>query len=246
MVPSHPNGVRIHVSNAASSPSVLSIPLEWLDDLPVFPLPNVVFFPGPVLSLHIFEPRYRALMRDALASGRRAMAVTLLKPGFEPEYERAPAMFPLCTVGRFEQCEELADGRFNFALQGLARVRLTEHPRGELLYRKVRAELVEVVADAPKSLAPSVTALLSTAALVATHVRRMQPDFSLGVTPDLAPGQIADVLADRLVADPYARQAILEAIDVRERLRLVTDRVADLLGELDVGPRGRDSTRPLQ
>jgi uncharacterized protein len=223
----------------------MSIPVEWLEDVPVFPLPNVVFFPGTVLHLHVFEPRYRAMMRDVLTSGRRVLAVTLLRPGFEAQYQAAPAMHELCTVGRFDQCEELPDGRFNFSLQGVARVRLHEHPQGERAYRRARAELLECGVDSPKHNASAVTALMSTAALVATHVRRMQPDFSLGVTPDLAPGQVADVLTDRLIADPAVRQLVLEALDVRERLRLVTDRVADLLGELDVGPRGRDS-RPLQ
>ena len=68
------------------------LPVDWLQDLAVFPLPRVVFFPGTYLPLHIFEPRYRALMRDCITSGRMAMAVTLLKPGYEANYAGRPAV----------------------------------------------------------------------------------------------------------------------------------------------------------
>jgi Lon protease-like protein len=232
------------VANPSSSTSALHLPPEWLEDLAVFPLPNVVLFPCTALSLHIFEPRYRTMMRQVLDGGRRILAVALLKPGFEANYAGAPPVYEHCGVGRFEDVEELPDGRFNFTIKGVARVRLSEHVRPDLPYRRARAEVLENQGEQQRSTAQAVTALLSTAALVATHVRRSQPQFSLGVTPDLAPGQIADVLADRLVADPYARQAILEAMDVRERVRLVTGRVADLLGELEMPPRG--SERPMQ
>ena len=61
--------------------------------IPVFPLPNVVLFPGVFLPLHIFEPRYRAMTRDALA-GDRIIGISCCRPGFEADYERRPAGLP--------------------------------------------------------------------------------------------------------------------------------------------------------
>ncbi|HEX3850250.1 MAG TPA: LON peptidase substrate-binding domain-containing protein, partial [Polyangiaceae bacterium] len=71
---------------------------EDLAALPIFPLPNVVLFPGALLPLHVFEPRYRELARQVL-SGRQLMAVARLKPGFEEHYEGRPPVFEVCGVG---------------------------------------------------------------------------------------------------------------------------------------------------
>jgi ATP-dependent Lon protease len=209
------------------------LPVDWLSELAVFPLPRVVFFPGTPLPLHVFEPRYRALMRDCLKSGRRAMAVTLLKPGYEANYEGRPDMHQVCCVGRIEQHEQLTDGRFNLVLRGLARVRLHELPANDLPYRRANAELLDGKLNAERVPREALTTLVSTASLVGTAVRRSHPDFSLGVQPDDPPHQIADTLADRLLADPDARQDILETLDVHERIRKLTGYVAGLLGQMD-------------
>jgi Lon protease-like protein len=217
-------------------PSVSStnlLPVDWLRELAVFPLPRVVFFPGTPLPLHIFEPRYRALVRDCLNGGRRAMAVTLLKPGYEANYEGRPDMQAVCTVGRIEQHEELSDGRFNLVLRGLCRVRLRELPAGELAYRRADLELLDGKHNNERVPRDMLTTLVSTASLVGTAVRRSHPDFSLGVQPDDPPHQVADTLADRLLADPDARQDILETLDVPERIKKLTGYIAGLLGQFD-------------
>lgn len=105
--------------------------------VPVFPLPDVVFFPKTVLPLHVFESRYRAMVRDALAADR-CLAVALLRPGWEREYERGPAFHDVATVGRMEEVETTADGRFLFRLVGTGRVRLGDVVR-DTPYRVVRA-----------------------------------------------------------------------------------------------------------
>ena len=91
--------------------------------VPVFPLPDVVFFPGTVLPLHVFESRYRLMVKDALAA-ERSLAVALLKPGWESEYAGSPAFHEIATLGRMEDIETTADGRYLFRLVGTERVRL--------------------------------------------------------------------------------------------------------------------------
>ena len=209
------------------------LPVEWLHEVAVFPLPRVVFFPGTYLPLHIFEPRYRALMRDCLANGRPIMAVTLLKPGYEADYDGRPAMHEVCTVGRIERHEELPDGRFNLVLRGLSRVRLEELPAEGLPYRRAQAEILEGKLHQEKVSRDALTTLLSTASLVGAIVRKSHPSFSLGIQTDDAPHHVVDTLADRLLADSQSRQLILETLDVAERVKKLTGLIAELLGQLE-------------
>src|SRR5262245_22622205 len=109
-----------------------------LAELPIFPLPNVALFPGTLLPLHVFEPRYRELTREVLA-GRKIMAVARLKPGFESQYEERPPVFEVCGVGYVESHQERPDGRFDIALRGLARVRIVEELPPVRAFRQVRA-----------------------------------------------------------------------------------------------------------
>src|SRR5215471_4819338 len=91
----------------------------------LFPLPNVVLFPHLVLPLHIFEPRYRQMTTDALA-GDRLLAMTLLKPGWESDYEGMPEIYPIACLGRIQAEKRLPDGRLNLQLRGLTRIRIVE------------------------------------------------------------------------------------------------------------------------
>src|SRR5262245_25424794 len=91
----------------------------------LFPLPNLVLFPHVAQPLHIFEPRYRRLMDDAL-QGDRLIATALLQPGWEQEYNNAPPLHAMTCLGRIQQEEHLPDGRYNLLLHGLCRARIIE------------------------------------------------------------------------------------------------------------------------
>ena len=88
--------------------------------LPLFPLPDVVHFPRTALRLHVFEPRYRQLVRDLEAQEEqvRWIGMVLLKPGPELGFGRPPEVFPEGTAGRLLEVEPLPDGRSNIVLQG--------------------------------------------------------------------------------------------------------------------------------
>src|SRR5262245_53659368 len=107
---------------------------------PVFPLPNVVLFPHVALPLHIFEPRYREMIADAL-EGERLIAMALLKPGWEELYEEKPAIHEMVCLGRITAEESLEDGKYNIVLTGLTRALVVEEPETELLYRMAKLEL---------------------------------------------------------------------------------------------------------
>ena len=80
--------------------------------IPIFPLPNVVLFPNVFLPLHIFEPRYRAMVADALA-GDRIIGMVLLQPGYEANYEGRPPVFTIGCGGVITHADPLDDGRYN-------------------------------------------------------------------------------------------------------------------------------------
>ncbi len=105
--------------------------------LPLFPLPNVVLFPRMPLPLHVFEPRYRTMVADAL-EGHRAIGMVLLKSGWESDYYGRPPVYAVGCAGLIERCQRFEDGRYNLLLKGVARFRV-DSERGGLAYRVAEA-----------------------------------------------------------------------------------------------------------
>jgi hypothetical protein len=108
--------------------------------LPIFPLPDVVLFPGALLPLHVFEPRYRELTRRAL-EGEGLIAMALLEPGHEEEYFGNPPIRPVVGVGRIVDHRRLEDGRYTLVLLGVARARILEVVSADP-FRTARVELL--------------------------------------------------------------------------------------------------------
>jgi len=202
---------------------------EELTRLPVFPLPRVVFFPGTALPLHLFEPRYRRMAEDCMESGPKAMAVALLTQGWEEDYEGNPPIHEIAGAGRIVGHQLRPDGTHDIILHGLHRVRLEELPSDDVPYRLARAV---PVADVGTAASADVLAMMAVAMSVSSRVRERQPDFSLQVSAELPAGRVADVVADQLVVSPEDRQRILQTVDVKERVGLVTSSVASLLAQL--------------
>lgn len=112
--------------------------------VPVFPLPNAVLFPRARMPLHVFELRYRTMVREAL-SAERLIAMALLAPGWERDYHGSPRFLPLGCVGRIDRVEWLPNDCYNLQIVGVCRVRFQRVVR-EFPYRACR---VEAVADHP-------------------------------------------------------------------------------------------------
>ncbi len=102
--------------------------------IPIFPLPGVVFFPETALPLHVFEPRYREMLADALA-GDRILGVQLLDPAGRPDAAGRPAVHEIGCAGEIEEHEPLPDGGSNIVLMGVYRYRIEREVSGEKPYR---------------------------------------------------------------------------------------------------------------
>jgi Lon protease-like protein len=190
--------------------------------LPVFPLPHVVLFPRALLPLHIFEPRYRALLKDCLAT-HRAMAIALVPDPNDLDASGQPKFARIAGVGVIVEHRELPDGRSNILLHGHSRVALDELPFVPP-YRTARATVVEDVdTRVPET---ERAALVSASSALVAELTRRDPRFSFDLPPSLPPGRIADLCAHHLIVDAATRQALLEERDVCARVRKVTGELA--------------------
>ncbi|HVN29102.1 MAG TPA: LON peptidase substrate-binding domain-containing protein [Candidatus Binataceae bacterium] len=106
--------------------------------IPLFPLPNLVLFPGVAVPLHIFEPRYREMIADVSAS-HGIIGMMLLKGDWEREYYANPDTFAIGCAGKISQLVKLADGRYNLMLEGMSEFRILREDR-ELSYRRAEIE----------------------------------------------------------------------------------------------------------
>ncbi|MFO0685878.1 MAG: LON peptidase substrate-binding domain-containing protein [Sandaracinus sp.] len=209
---------------------------DELAELPVFPLPSAVLFPGVSMGLHLFEPRYRAMMRHCLEKGPRAIAIAQLKPGFEKDYEGRPAICEVAGAGRIVSHRGNPDGTFDLILEGTQRVRLHELPFVPP-FRRARAETIaDVVGDevAWRVLADRMRAMLE----------RLPRASSTPIPPPRvtgSSGRVLDLIADALVRDPARRQALLEATTLEERWTLLSQEPAMQLREAHDRERWRNS-----
>jgi len=210
-----------------------------LESLPIFPLPNLVFFPSSTLPLHVFEERYRALTRDVLASPNKVMGIARLKPGYETNYEGRPPVFEVCGVGSVVESERHADGRYDITLKGIARVQIVAELPPDQLYRRVRAErLSELPAD-PALSAAWQRKLSSIWAVLAPHLPEPVRDLRVLTRGAESTGEYADLLASALVGDPDGSQQLLAELDPAERLRLLVEKLERVLDSVKPNSAGR-------
>ncbi len=108
--------------------------------IPIFPLEEATLFPGVARPFYIFEPRYRAMVADAL-KGDRIIGMATLKPGYETNYGGRPAIYEIGCAGRIEEVEELSGGRYNIVLRGLMKFRVTAEDQSRP-YRLANVEAI--------------------------------------------------------------------------------------------------------
>ncbi|MSR80853.1 MAG: hypothetical protein EXS11_09025 [Gemmataceae bacterium] len=195
----------------------------------LFPLPNLVLFPHVVQPLHIFEPRYRQMMRECLLDDRvLAMALVTTKHG--SGFFGDPPLHPVICVGKVFKEEILPDGRINLLLHGVARGRILEEedPEGKL-YRSAKVELLDEIPPASFQTAQELRKLLSRsmaqwfapqpAALV--QLRKL-------IKSELTLGTLCDVFSFALPLEIEIKQGLLELVDVETRANHLLEEIQKL------------------
>ncbi len=185
------------------------------DLIPLFPLPNVVLFPNVFLPLHIFEPRYREMIADALASDR-VIGMALLRPGWEADYEGRPPIYAVGCTGVITHTERLPDGRYNIILRGMERVRILEVDERRS-YRRATVEALTEVSPSDDD----------RAAVRALRDRLEALVVPAGGDARIATGMpdedIVNGLAQYLDLDAIEKQALLEHDSVRSRAQALVE-----------------------
>lgn len=193
--------------------------MDLPDVIPLFPLPNVVHFPGMPLPLHVFEGRYRALVRDALA-GSRLIGMVLLRGGWEDRYYGAPPVFDVGTAGEIVQADPLDDGRWNIVLRGLREFAIVAEEAPVGVYRSARVRWREPSAEPVR--ADTVGRIWT---LVREYLALLERPVRLPEAPEAGtdPLLLVNFFSQQLDLPAVERQALLEARDAQSRgARLVT------------------------
>ncbi|MFI5317531.1 MAG: LON peptidase substrate-binding domain-containing protein [Myxococcota bacterium] len=209
----------------------------------IFPLPNVVLFPGTYLPLHIFEQRYRALTEAALASDS-VIGMILLRPDADAMDARAP-VFSVGCAGRIVEHRQLPDGRFHLLLYGERRFRIARELAPSAPFREVEAELLpeptfaELAVSAQQALQRARGALEER---MLELVRLTSPESAEALRERmraLDPVLLANAIAFGLDGPMLEKQSLLESADaVAESdllLRVLSFRIAE--ARLPEGPK---------
>lgn len=186
--------------------------------VPVFPLPNVVLFPNIMLPLHIFEPRYRQMVRDTMGKERRLIGVALFKGDWKQNYYGNPEIFSVGCAGEMLRTVPLPDGRFNILLQGVREYRVRE----EIFAKSYREAVVEWRQPMPKVfLYKEQRAEL--ARLLETYLDRQEAVHKFTSDPTIDDEFFVNFFAFHLDFLPLEKQSLLEAETLEERAERLRD-----------------------
>jgi Lon protease-like protein len=186
--------------------------------LPLFPLPNVVLFPNVFLPLHVFEPRYREMVADAIATDRM-IGMVLLRPGWERDYEGRPPVYPIGCSGVITHVERLADGRYNLVLRGVERFRVVKEDQAKSYRRAMVDPLIEPALQSPdRDTLRSCRAKLES---LLTPVDRPTTDVKMPAT--MNDEDLVNALAQYLDLEPLEKQALLEQGSLRMRAQSLVE-----------------------
>ncbi|MEO6872317.1 MAG: LON peptidase substrate-binding domain-containing protein [Chthoniobacterales bacterium] len=182
------------------------------------PLPGVLLFPNALLPIHIFEPRFRAMLDHALRADRM-LCIALVRPERD-HWRTSTDFYPVSTVGLIRACVGRSDGTSDLILQGLQRVKFTSfaqdspYPVARLKALKTRTKLtVETDALAVKVLE------------FYNRLKQTGREFPDKVDEYLSemgdPEMLADLIASTFISEAERRQQLLEELNLNARLRLL-------------------------
>lgn len=212
----------------SSSDEFADLPEGFSGAVRLFPLPSLVMFPHALQPLHVFEPRYVAMLEDALADDQ-LLAMALLQPGWEADYDGQPAVFPVICVGRVVSHTRLENGRYNLLLLGLRRASVIHELPVTQGFR--RAEIA-VIEDLYKSNAAHEREHTQRALLhefqrcLKKSLTENEPLEQL-LGRQLPLGVLADIVAFTLKFDLSFKQKLLSERNVDVRARLLLERLAE-------------------
>ena len=200
---------------------------QAVTELPVFPLPRTVLMPGALLPLHVFEPRYRALVAHCLQTNKH-MGIATLQPGYEDDYYGCPPVYPEIGIGLVVAHQPFPDGRSNIVLQFVGRGRVLDEIESEYPFRVMRSELL---ASSERGRDTALSGLR----MLVLQLGTFSPDAAREAERlvELEGMDLADALARKLLEDPDDRRVYLSFDADVDRVDMVQGRLASFLAMAD-------------
>lgn len=186
--------------------------------IPIFPLPDVVLFPNVLLPLHVFELRYKDMVRDVLA-GDRIIGMVLLRNGWKEHANDTPPVYAVGCAGFITRVERLVDGRYNIVLRGLEKFRIQDEEHS-LAYRVAHIESITEPED---------TSHLDQLRAGRTQLenlleRRLAATGSTPLVPrEMSDCDLVNTLAQYLEFEPVEKQALLQCNGLLARCRTLIE-----------------------
>jgi len=201
----------------------LDLPSDFTGIVRLFPLPNVVLFPGVVQALHIFEPRYKQMVEEAIA-GDHLIAMAMVKPEQLSTAGDRPALFDTICIGKIMTHAQVEGDRYNLLLAGVRRARILEEVNFELDFRKARVELLDnneshEPEDQLRDMRQQVVDQFLRMSPSQSHLDRESLDSLLA--SNVATGQLVDLICYSCGALPMELQQALEIGSVVERAQFI-------------------------
>jgi Lon protease-like protein len=214
-------------------------PEEFSGTVRLFPLPNLVLFPHVMQPLHIFEPRYRDMLEEA-ASDDRLLAMAVLAPGWESDYEGRPPVFPIACLGRVTLHYRLSSGAYNVLLSGLRRVRLVQELPSKKPFREAKAVIQEDHYPAGQDAENAVLHRKLRAAFlrVVDKVSQVLEQLDQLLGSDISLGTLTDIISYMVDIDMEAKIALLNEADVHRRAEHLLHLLAVLADDDEPGRQG--------
>jgi len=200
----------------------LQLPDDFSGIVRLFPLPNFVMFPGAIKALHIFESRYCEMLEDAMVTDR-LIAMSLLEPGWEPDYDSRPAVAPVVCIGRVATHAPAKDDKHNILLAGLCRARIKRETPATRSFRTVEVELLHddysgSGAQRRPELRRELVEFFRKQMPQSTEV---QKQFEQLLASQIPLGSLTDIVAFAVDLDVKVKQQLLSNTDVDQRAEVL-------------------------
>lgn len=194
----------------------------------LFPLPNLVMFPHVLQPLHVFEPRYRALLEEALDDDR-LIAMAILAPGWEKHYEGRPKLSPTACLGRVLTHQKVEGDRYNILLAGLRRVRIVEELPPEKPFREAQVELLEDIypAESAGERPAAQLRLLKQFRRLLPNMPEVHQQLEELLCTDVSLGMLTDLISYTMQWPIEVKEQLLSEADVDRRCRRLLKLMSD-------------------
>jgi Lon protease-like protein len=214
-------------------------PQEFSGTVRLFPSPGLVLFPHVLQPLHIFEPRYREMVEEALA-GDSLVTMAVLAPGWENDYEGRPPVLPVACLGRVTVHCRLDSGAYNLLLSGLRRVQLVRELPPNKPFREAKATVRDdcYPSDHDATGATLHRRLRAAFLRLLDQVSNVLEQLDQLLGSDISLAALTDIVSYMLDIDLDAKMALLSEVDVHRRAERLLDLLANLADDDEPGRHG--------